>query len=463
VNPLCRADRIVAFLRKVNREADRICWCEATEPAAVPIELPWGDTVYLRMQGLAADHRETLVEALQQLLRYEHEAVDMTHELTTGYEEMTLLYRLSQAFSETLDLTVIQKTALREIADSLDVKKVCLFLLNSTRDGLELIGGIGVAPGDLGHIYFPQGQGPAWQVVSTGQSLIANDVSGLPEYVPASASETTLLLVPLSTKRGLEGVLTVSGKCPTSEFTSKDEKLLAAIAHQMGAVWENARLYRETRELFLNTVEALAAAIDAKDPYTHGHSRRVTDFSMAIAHELPISEQELELIRISALLHDIGKIGVDEAILRKPDRLTNEEFGEIKKHPGIGADIMNRVKTLSRFIPGMIDHHEKFNGSGYPLGRKGDEISLAGRIIAVADTLDAITSDRPYHPGHKGKPDEVALGEIQKCSGTHFDPDIVAAFFRAYQNGVIQTQVSQVSGPENLSSAAPVALPQKTT
>src|ERR671933_1384478 len=152
----------------------------------------------------------------------------------------------------------------------------------------------------------------------------------------------------------------------------------------------------ENRELFIGTVKGLAAAIDGKDPYTRGHSERVSRFSVAIAQGLDMPDDEIEKIRISALLHDVGKIGIDDNILKKPAALTDEEFEIMKQHPQKGYKIMSQIPAMREFLPGMYMHHEMMDGRGYPQGLKGDAIPMQARIVSVADTFDAMTTDRPY-------------------------------------------------------------------
>ena len=183
----------------------------------------------------------------------------------------------------------------------------------------------------------------------------------------------------------------------------------------------------ENRELFLGTVKSLAAAIDGKDPYTRGHSERVSRISVAIAQRLGISDDECEKIRISALLHDVGKIAIDDKILKKPAALTDEEYEIMKQHPQKGYKIMSQIPAMKEFLPGMYMHHEMVNGQGYPQGLKGDEIPLMGKIVAVADTFDAMTTDRPYQQAMKF---EDAVARIESFVGTRYDPDVVAAFVR---------------------------------
>ena len=190
----------------------------------------------------------------------------------------------------------------------------------------------------------------------------------------------------------------------------------------------------ENRQLFLGTVKSLAAAIDGKDPYTRGHSERVSRFSLAIAERMDLPEDETERLRISALLHDVGKIGIDDAILKKPAALTDEEFLVMKQHPQKGYKIMSQIPAMRDFLPGMYMHHEMLDGRGYPQGLSGDQIPLQARIISVADTFDAMTTDRPYQRAMKF---EEALGLIKKFVGTRYDALVVAALVEACESGQI--------------------------
>lgn len=194
------------------------------------------------------------------------------------------------------------------------------------------------------------------------------------------------------------------------------------------------RAAEENRQLFIGTVKALAAAIDGKDPYTRGHSERVARFSVAIAERLGLSDDEIEKLRISALLHDVGKIGIDDAVLKKPAALTPEEYELMKQHPQKGYKIMSQIPAMRDFLPGMYMHHEMMNGKGYPQGLKGDEIPMQARIVSVADTFDAMTTDRPYQ---KGMGLEDALALIKTFIGTRYDERVVAALVEACESGQI--------------------------
>ena len=191
---------------------------------------------------------------------------------------------------------------------------------------------------------------------------------------------------------------------------------------------------RENKELFMSSIRMLAAAIDAKDPYTRGHSERVKAYSLVIGRMMGFNELELERLEIAALLHDVGKIGIDDRILRKPTNLTPEEFEIMKTHPDKGATILAQIQQLHDIIPGMRAHHENFDGSGYPQGLKGDQIPLLGRVITVADTFDAMTTDRPYQ---KAFTLEFALNRIRTMAQIKYDPKIVDAFSAACEKGSV--------------------------
>ncbi len=193
----------------------------------------------------------------------------------------------------------------------------------------------------------------------------------------------------------------------------------------------------ENNELFLGTARALASAIDAKDPYTRGHSVRVNRYSVILARYHGLSEPDIADIHVASLLHDVGKIGVDDAILKKPGKLTPEEFEVMKLHTVIGANIMAPIRQMKRLLPGLRSHHERWTGAGYPDGLKGDEIPLMARIIAVADTFDAMTTDRPYQ---KAKGFEEAVARLNELKGSGFDEHIVESFNRAYVAGEFTRQ-----------------------
>ena len=208
------------------------------------------------------------------------------------------------------------------------------------------------------------------------------------------------------------------------------------------AIEQLKKAAHENNLLFINSVRMLAAAIDAKDPYTRGHSERVARYSIGIGKNLGLSDKEMRNLRISALLHDVGKIGIDDRILRKPGALSDDEFEVMKGHPAKGAAIMSGVAQLIDIIPGMKYHHEKWSGGGYPDGLVGDQIPMQARIVAIADTFDAMTTNRPYQ---KAMELGYVVDKIKSFAGTRFDPRVVEAFVQAVKRGDIQID-EQVRG-----------------
>lgn len=264
------------------------------------------------------------------------------------------------------------------------------------------------------------------------------------------------ICVPCYFKRELLGILVLGEKISGEPFNREEMGFFMTLANNAAMAIANAQLienlqqkveeikelYIKEHRIFIHTAIALAAAIDARDPYTHGHTERVTNYSLAIAKELEglpeISAYNnfRETLQISALLHDIGKIGIPDRVLNKHSRLTPEEYEEIKMHSVIGAIILNPIKELRDVSKEVRAHQECFDGSGYPDGLKGNNIPLVARIIGVADAFDAITTTRSYK---KGRSAEDAVMELKRCSGTQFDPVIVGAFLLAYEKGNILT------------------------
>jgi len=206
-------------------------------------------------------------------------------------------------------------------------------------------------------------------------------------------------------------------------------KLLTSIAEQIGVVISNTDLYHELEEFGVDIVKSLIVTIEAKDLYTRGHSERVHHVATMMGAEFGLNEERLNVLNWSALLHDVGKIGIPEAVLNKPARLTDKEYNTIKGHPEKGAEIIKPLEYLADSIPGVLHHHEQYNGTGYPSGLKGENIPLISRIIAVADTFDAITSDRAYRKGRSYSKGHEIINEV---AGTQLDPEQVQVFNKIY-------------------------------
>lgn len=346
--------------------------------------------------------------------------------------ELTTLHKLGMAINSSLDLKNVISQIINNIISIFDADIASLMLWDDTQDHLRVIAHHGLPENYLKDLTFRPGEGVAGKVAQKGVPMIVinthleNDYKKhniLHDNVPKS-----LICAPIFVKKRVEGVICCEKKlCGITgiPFTNENLELLTTMSCHAAVAIENANLYNDLMRVYLETIQSLATALDAKDSYTHGHSRRVTALALAIAAEMRLSENEVNKLRHAALLHDIGKIGIAENILQKPSKLSDDEFTSIKNHPVMGAKILESVEFLQSVCMQIKHHHEKFDGTGYPAGLKGDKIPLGSRIITIADTYDAMTSTRPYR---QGLSHEVAVNEIKRCSGTQFDPEIVDAF-----------------------------------
>lgn len=222
------------------------------------------------------------------------------------------------------------------------------------------------------------------------------------------------------------------------DYTSVDVQLFRAIVDRVTAALHNQHLYDDLADLLMGMLHALVNSVDAKDPYTFGHSGRVAFFSRALAQSAGLTPIECERVYLSGLLHDIGKIGVPDAVLTKPGRLTREEFDLLKKHPEIGQRILSRVRQIQDLVPGVLYHHERIDGRGYPHGLSGKSIPLFGRIICIADSFDAMTSNRTYRAA---LPIPMAISEVRRCSGSQFDPFLAERFLAANPHALFEAAI----------------------
>ncbi len=261
--------------------------------------------------------------------------------------------------------------------------------------------------------------------LATGAPLVVHGAHAAELFADLpSRPVSSAAVVPLRSRERLLGWLAVVSLATPRRFDEGQRKLLSIVASRGAAAIENARLYTDLQDTFQQTIRGLAAAIDKMDRYTAGHSERVARYAVALARWLGLGPEAIEVVRNASLMHDIGKIGC-VMNLNKPGRLTQQEYDTFKKHPTFGREILDPIRFLEPVLPGVYLHHERWDGRGYPLGIAGEQIPLLARIIAVADTYDAMTSDRAYR---LALPHEVTLGEISRCSGTQFDPAVAAAF-----------------------------------
>lgn len=285
------------------------------------------------------------------------------------------------------------------------------------------------------------------EVLSEGRSLLVPDTATDDHLREARSivdfSIRSVLCVPLRSRKRIFGIIFAAHSGAAFTFDSYQLQLLTAIGLEAGIAVENQLLYRKLENVFFGTVEALVNALDAKDRYTAGHSRRVAEMSVAIARHIPLPEPHIKNLRLGALLHDIGKIGILDSIINCEGPLSGGQREAIQLHPAYGDQILQPLRNLADERAIVRHHHERWDGAGYPDRLAGEEIPMGSRIVGAADAIDAMTTDRSYR-SRSGT--EHALGELSRCSGAQFDPDVVRAVMEASTAGVL------FGGPEHLGS-----------
>jgi putative nucleotidyltransferase with HDIG domain len=262
------------------------------------------------------------------------------------------------------------------------------------------------------------------------KGVLVLDVEKDPRFAKRSHEKyytKSLISAPIMIDRNVLGVININNKRNRQPYQEEDLDLLETLAIQAALIISNVNLYKELQRLYMNTVEALAEAIDARDHYTKRHSEQVTKYAVAIAKELGLTQKKIEIVERASKLHDIGKIGVHDYILTKPAKLTKEEWEEVKAHSLKGVRILEPLAFLDGVIDTVRQHHERYDGTGYPDKKKAKQIRIEARIMAVADAFDAMTTERPYA---KALTREEAIEELKRESGKQFDPQVVEALLR---------------------------------
>lgn len=379
---------------------------------------------------------EEIAMLLSYLCEVEYGKRLLVGEIFESYREQLILQDLSEKLgAASFDLDEISELVVDETMKRINASVVSVFLSNNQDETLELLseyymdektGSIIKLEDTRLHV----DDGIVQTVYNTGKSEVVNDVQSDPRYSCGKNPFLSMICSPLKESGKVIGVLAV-GSEDSVLYTSKELKLFSTISSQAALAIGNALMYNILKETFFETVKALSETIELRDTYTGGHTYRVMRYSLAISEELQLSKEEMNNLMLAALMHDIGKIGICDKILLKDEKLTPDEYEVMKSHSKIGSEILKNIKQLKDIIPAVRDHHEKYEGTGYPNGLKGDEISILARIIAVADSFDAMTSDRAYR---KSLDLNAAFEELRKHSNTQFDGKVVEAFFNAYKS-----------------------------
>lgn len=356
--------------------------------------------------------------------------------LRRAHRDLAAIYRISNAINALTDP--------HELADTLI--EMLLEVMNA--DNAAVI--LGVVEGEKVEPYASRERdrdGPSslqvsrtviGEVMRKGMSVLSRDVPKDKRYASGESlimqRVKSMMCVPLLAQSEVIGALYVDSRAGPGAFNDQDLELLGVVGNQAGVAMQRVKLLTDLENLFFSSIRSLVAAIDRKDQYTHGHSERVTTFALKIAREIGISEHEREVLQLAGLLHDVGKIGVPEYVLNKPGELTDEEYEKVMLHPVDGAEIISNIQ--SPFVPEIVAavryHHEHWDGSGYPEGIQGEKVPLTARILALADSFDAMTSDRPYR---KGFTMDRAAKIVKDCAGTQFDPELAAVLVGLHERG----------------------------
>ncbi|MDW8404708.1 GAF domain-containing protein [Chloroflexus sp.] len=409
----------------------------------------------------AVDEQEelALIELLTSRLVTEVEKARLLAEAQQRERRQQALVEIVSHLTATLERDELLRRIMNYACELLEVEAASIWLIDHERNDLVLHIAGGEHSDRVEALRVPRGQGIIGHVIETGETVVVNDVHQDRRFYQGvdqrSGFQTrAILCVPLRSPRivlggergEVEGMIIGGAQALNPRngrpFAADDVALFQTLASQAATVIRLAELYRETDSLFTRIIDAITGAIDLKDPYTRGHSQRVSDFSVAIAHELGLPRDQIYQLRVASKLHDVGKIRVPDHILKKPGQLEEEEFAEMRRHPIYGMEFLRDnglldLELLRNSWTALAQHHERLDGRGYPFGLRGEDISLFGRIVAVADVFDALTSHRPYRPP---MPIDQVFALLRRGAGTEFDPECVEALIRAWTKGKILTQ-----------------------
>lgn len=371
----------------------------------------------------------------RQTERLQTEVVQVSDNLANTYEEICLLHAVTQNLQISSDDASLAQMAVNRLLDSLPLEGCAVQLLPVARAGsvtyTARTESTLISTGNC-----PVDDAAFTELIETLKLDLQPSTFVANEALTAKAdwpfpNIKQVVIVPVGNSERVYGYLAAFNHNAAGNFGSVEASLLNSVASMLGTHASNRDLYRQQTEFLASVVRAMSSAIDAKDPYTCGHSDRVARVSVRLAQELGCEQTMLHTLYMAGLLHDVGKIGIRDEILSKPARLSDEEYEHIKQHPGLGYRILADIKPLKDVLPAVLHHHEMWDGNGYPCALMGEQIPLIARIVAVADAYDAMSSDRPYR---KGMPIEKVDEIFRQGSGSHWDPEVVAAFFAAHDD-----------------------------
>jgi HD-GYP domain-containing protein (c-di-GMP phosphodiesterase class II)/putative methionine-R-sulfoxide reductase with GAF domain len=362
-------------------------------------------------------------------------------------EELEMLFSASKVMSSILDVNILLRQVLETCIHIVFSKAGMIMLFNPDSMQFEIKTCHGLIDMRCAYEFRIDSDSELCERLASELNavLIGNideniDLADLTNYLKFKVKE--IICVPLHTKQKVTGMMLVISDSSQNNFVSSDLSILSALSTQAAVVIENAKLYESMKDQFLSTIRVATNALEFKDAYTSGHSERVTEFAVLLSKEMNLAQEDIENIRQASILHDIGKIGISETILTKKGRLTDEEFATIKLHPSIGDSIVEPMALNPAVRAGIRNHHERWDGRGYPDGLAGEKIPFSARIIALADAFDAMTSNRPYRDAMAM---EKVYSEFIKCAGGQFDPKLAEIFVNMLKRMDAKSLTSQNS------------------
>jgi len=386
------------------------------------------------------------IERLKAIIRRGLERQQLYRE-NVHLREMVSLYEISKAMGSTIEFNSLLNLILNTAAREFDANLGSILLWDEKTKSLRVEATFGatekIQPKDL----FCQDSPIVKSIIQEGQPQVLDEanIQNLLGQEKRNELFKSIISHPLMAKGKVVGVLSLIRSQKSHPFTKGQLQSLSIIAGEAASAIENSRLYENLKDSYLETLTALANAVEARDAYTRGHTERVWYLAQFLANQMGWGEEKMWEVKMGGILHDIGKIGVPDAILNKPGKLTPEEFKIMKLHPQQGIKILEGISFLSPALPYVLYHHERYDGSGYPEGLGKQDIPIQGRLMAVVDTFDAISSDRPYR---KSKGFTEALKEIKDNSQTQFDPSVVEVLVEAWNNGKIDMQKLEIQTPK---------------
>lgn len=356
--------------------------------------------------------------------------------LAMSVERLQSLYQVGLAINSTINTTELLETLCQKATETLK-GQVGYILMHNEESGNLRVGAACGTPTEFNtkaEIPLKPG-GVSFWVIANNKPVLVENVDQHEMFNKMSRlgfARESVVCAPISDQGKVLGTITISNPVDGSRFNNEDLELLVTIAAQAGVAIRNASLYEEQEQTYLNTVQALVSAIEASDAYTRGHSERVTRLSMVLGERVGLKDEELHRLERAAVLHDVGKIGIDINLLHKREKLSPADIEVLKQHPSIGVRILEPIRFLAPVRDIIEQHHERFDGQGYPKGLTADELLPEARVLAICDTYDAMTSDRPYR---KALSHEIAVQEIRDHAGRQFDPEMAEAFIALCADG----------------------------